>query len=280
MFCKTILALATVGTVFSAGKAWAEDKFDVEMEAIIASDGMEEGLTFTDHDPAYQITLTPKYGIYYATLFARNVDYGPDDATDGELKMSIGATPEFGDFSLDLNLQRRIKPGETDHASSRWLPYVTGTYTFNDQLEASMGVGYYAYDQKSLSRSFWELYYALDVKPVEGLALHAEASYDPRSDLDKLDYLQLIGSATVTLPHNFELVGKVGYEDYIQKQLPSFTWYEAQINYNFNEHVTVGIKAHGNNLNATECPDQAYTDCDKSIFASLTLRGNLSDLHK
>jgi hypothetical protein len=62
--------------------------------------------------------------------------------------------------------------------------------------------------------------------------------------------------------------------------LPSYSWYEAQINYNFNEHVTIGIKAHGSDLDSVECPDQAYTDCAKSVFASLTLRGKLSDLTK
>lgn len=275
-----VIATLIAASAALAVPAWADDKFDIAIEAIIASDGMDTGLTYTDHDPNFQLTLKPSYGIFYGTLFAENVDYGPDDSTDGIVKISAGATPEFGNLAVDFNLQRRWKPGEVDHASNRWLPYVTATYTFSDQLSADLGVGYYANDEKQLNKSFWELYYAIDATPVEGLALHAEASYDPNSDFDHTDTLELIGSATVTLPHNFELVGKIGYEDYLQKQLPSYTWYEAQINYNFNDHMTFGVKAHGNDLNSAECPDQAYTDCANSIFATLTLRGKLSDLAK
>jgi hypothetical protein len=266
--------------VVFAGQAKAEDKFDLAIEAIIASDGMDTGLTYTDHDPNFQITLTPSYGIFYATLFAENVDYGEGVTTDGIVKASIGATPTLGDLSIDFNLQRRVKPGEEDHASNRWLPYVTGTYTFNDKLNASLGVGYYAFDHRDLNKSFWEIYGAVDATPFGGLALHGEASYDPSSDFEHTDYLELIGSATVALPHNFEVVGKIGYEDFLQNQLPNYTWYEAQLNYNFNDHMTFGIKAHSNDLNADDCVLQAYTDCGNSVFASLTLRGKLSDLHK
>lgn len=277
---KIIVAAVIAGCALLVAQAKADEKFDLAIEAIIASDGMDTGLTYTDHKPNYEITFTPSYGIYYATLFAENVDYGPDSTTDGIVKLSAGATPVFGNLSVDFNLQRRWKPGEADHASTRWLPFVTATYTFNEQLNASYGIGYYAYDHASLSKSFWELYSAVDATPVDGLALHAEASYDPDSDFDHTDTLELIGSATVTLPHGFEVVGKIGYEDYLQKQLPSYTWAEAQINYNFNDHMTFGVKAHGNNLNSVQCPDQAYTDCDNSVFATLTLRGKLSELAK
>jgi hypothetical protein len=277
---KLIFVAVIAGCALLAAQAKADDKFDLAIEAIIASDGMDTGLTYTDHKPNFEISLTPSYGIYYATLFAENVDYGPDNETDGLVKLSAGATPEFGNLAVDFNLQRRWKPGEADHASSRWLPYVTATYTFNDQLNTSYGVGYYAYDRSDLSKSFWELYTAVDATPFEGLTLHAEASYDPNSDFDHTDYLEIIGSATITLPHNFELVGKIGYEDYLQKQLPSYTWAEAQINYNFNDHMTFGVRAHGNSLSSVQCPDQAYTDCDNSVFATLILRGKLSDLSK
>jgi hypothetical protein len=40
------------------------------------------------------------------------------------------------------------------------------------------------------------------------------------------------------------------------------------------------VDYHGNDLSSTDCPLQAWTDCDDSIFAALTLSGNLSDLSK
>jgi hypothetical protein len=137
MFKKINLAAFVAASATLAAQAKADDKFDLAIEAIIASDGMDTGLTYTDHNPNYAITFTPSYGIYYATLFAENVDYGPDSTTDGIVKLSAGATPVFGNLSVDFNLQRRWKPGEADHASTRWLPFVTATYTFNDQLNFS-----------------------------------------------------------------------------------------------------------------------------------------------
>jgi hypothetical protein len=277
---RIFTAIALAGLTLWDVQAKADDQFDMAMEAIVASDGMAYGLTYTDHKPNYSISISPSYGIFYGNFFIENLNYGSGNPIYANLKASVGATPTFGALAVDFNLQRRIKPGDATGAANRWLPYVTGTYTFSDQLSTSLGAGYYSFDDASLTKSFWEIYGAVDLTPVEGLKLHAEASYDPKSDFGNNDYLELVGSAKVTLPSNFELVGKIGYEDYIQGQLPNYTWYEAGINYNFNEHATLGLKAHGNNLSAADCPAQAYTDCSNSIFASLTIRGKVSDLHK
>ncbi|MDP1701653.1 MAG: hypothetical protein Q8L53_11950 [Aestuariivirga sp.] len=79
----------------------------------------------------------------------------------------------------------------------------------------------------------------------------------------------------------FEAIGKVGYEYYEDETYASYLWYEARLNYAFNDHVKVGVAYHGNDLGSgTDCTTQAYTDCDDSIFATLTLSGNLSDHSK
>ena len=87
-------------------------------------------------------------------LASATIDYGYPEPKI-ESKFAIGATPVFGDVSVDFNLARRIK--FDDPSADRWLPYVTGTYTFNDNFNASLGVGYYAYDD-SATEDFWELY--------------------------------------------------------------------------------------------------------------------------
>ncbi len=90
----------------------------------------------------------------------------------------------------------------------------------------------------------------------------------------------MISSATLTLPPNFEVVGKIGYEDYLQNHLPSYTWYETGINYNWGDHIVLGVRGLANNLSAEDCLAQTYTDCANAVFATLTLRGKLSDAHK
>ena len=76
-------------------------------------------------------------------------------------------------------------------------------------------------------------------------------------------------------------VGKIGYEGYEDEvSTPSYLWYEARLNYNLNDHVALGVAYHGNDLSSADCPLQAYTDCNESVFATLTLKGNLSDLSK
>ena len=58
-------------------------------------------------------------------------------------------------------------------------------------------------------------------------------------------------------------------------------WYEARLNYSFNNHVKFGVAYHGNDLSSgADCVTQAWTDCSDSFFATLTLSGNLSDLSK
>jgi hypothetical protein len=278
---RFLTAVALTGLAACIGQAKADDQFDLAIEAIVSSDGMDTGLTYTDHKPAVSISITPSYGIFYATLFGERIDYGAGDPRWATVKGSIGATPVFGPLSVDFNLQRRGKLGAIDESATRWLPYVTATYTVNEQLSGSLGAGYYAYDDASLTKSYWELYGAIDATPVDGLKLHAEASYDPKSDLGDNDYLELIGSATITLPKNFEVYGKIGYEDYIQGQLATYTWYEAGINYNVNEHVVLGLKGQANNLAAgADCDGQKWTDCNNAVFATITLNGKASDLHK
>ena len=274
---------ASMGLISFVGIAQAEDKFDIAIETALASDGMRYGYTYTNHLPAVSISITPSYGIYYGSLYAERVNYGAADPRWAEVKGAIGMTPVFGPLSIDFNLQRRDKPGSVNGASARWLPYVTATYAFNDNFSTSLGAGYYAYDDASLTKSYWELFAAVDATPVAGLKLHGEASYDPQSNFSAVgvnsDYLELIASATVSLPKNFEIYGKIGYENYINQSLLPYTWYEAGINYNLNDHVTIGLKGHANNMDQVTCAGgQAWTDCSNAVFATLTLRGKASDL--
>src|SRR6185436_20995191 len=141
--------LVAIGPAMAAdGPAVAADApvFDVGVEITGSTDYMDSGLTNSDHNPSGGITISPSYGIFYGKIYAATIDYGTPEPKI-ESKFAIGATPVFGDFSVDLNLERRIKI--EDPSEDRWLPYVTGTYTFNDNFNASLGAGYYAYDDSA-----------------------------------------------------------------------------------------------------------------------------------
>jgi hypothetical protein len=178
---------------------------------------------------------------------------------------------------VDFNLARRIK--FDDPSYDRWLPYLTGTYTFNDNFSASLGAGYYAYDD-SATEDFWELYVGSTTTLDSGAYLTTEFYWEPDSDGFNNEYMEPIATLGIRFLEKFEAIGKVGYEYYEDETYESFFWYEARLNYSFNDHVKVGIAYHGNDLKLPDCGFQAYTDCDDSIFATLTLSGKLSDLSK
>jgi hypothetical protein len=251
-----------------------EPSFDMSFEVTGATDAYDSGLTYTDHNPALIVSVSPSYDIFYGTLWATNLDYDlPEPRT--EIKASIGATPSFGDLSVDFSLERRIKLN--DEYDDRWLPYVTATYAWSESFSTSLGAGYYIYDH---SPDFVELYGAADLLVIEDVALHGEVSYEPDYDGENHEYFELIGSINVTLPHDFEALAKLAWEGYPDKDgAASYFWYELGLKYNVNDHVQLGLSYIGNDLdNGPDCLSQAYTDCGDRIVGSLTLKGNLSDL--
>jgi opacity protein-like surface antigen len=269
---------AASGSVMAADAPAADAPvFDIGIEITGSTDYMDTGVTNSDHDPSGGITISPSYGIFYGSIYAATIDYGYPEPKI-ESTFTAGATPVFGDISVDFNLARRIK--FDDPSADRWLPYLTGTYTFNDNFNASVGVGYYAYDD-SATEDFWELYLGSTLTLDSGAYFTTEFYWEPDSDGFNNEYIEPIGTLGIPFLEKFEFIGKVGYEYYEDDAYASYLWYEAKLNYAFNDHVKVGVAYHGNDLKSgDECISQAYTDCDDSIFATVTLSGNLSDLTK
>jgi len=279
---KALTAMAGLavvsGSVMAADAPAAEAPvFDIGVEITGSTDYMDTGVTNSDHDPSGGITISPSYGIFYGSIYAATIDYGSPEPKI-ESTFTVGATPVFGDVSVDFNVARRIK--FDDPSADRWLPYLTGTYTFNDNFNASLGVGYYAYDD-SATEDFWELYVGSTLTLDSGAYFTTEFYWEPDSDGFNNEYIEPIGTLGIPFLDKFEFIGKVGYEYYEDDAYASYLWYEARLNYALNDHVKVGVAYHGNDLGSgADCVTQAYTDCDDSIFATLTLSGKLSDLSK
>lgn len=269
---------AASGSVMAADAPAAEAPvFDIGIEITGSTDYMDTGVTNSDHKPSGGITISPSYGIFYGSIYAATIDYGTPEPKI-ESTFTVGATPVFGDISVDFNVARRIK--FDDPSADRWLPYLTGTYTFNDNFNASVGVGYYAYDD-SATEDFWELYIGSTLTLDSGAYLTTEFYWEPDSDGLNNEYIEPIATLGIPFLEKFEAIGKVGYEYYEDESYASYLWYEARLNYAFNDHIKVGVAYHGNDLGSgADCVTQAYTDCDDSVFATVTLSGNLSDLSK
>jgi opacity protein-like surface antigen len=254
--------------------------FDMGIELSGVTDYMDVGLTNSNHKPSFSLTLSPSYDIFYGEFYIANIDYGASQPKF-EARWSVGATPEFGNLAVDFNLERKIK--YKDPSQTRWVPYVTGTYTFNDNLSASLGAGYYAYDAPSVA-DFYEIYAASTYTFDNGAYLTGEVFWEPNADGANNAYHEIIGTLSVPFADKFEAIGKVGYEGYEDSTLASYTWYEAGLNYNFNENLVLGVGYHGSTLSGdpanADCGSQAYTDCESRVFAKLTLKTNWSDLFK
>ncbi len=271
------------------------DQFDIAIQAVIANDNMSYGVTNTDHGPYGSININPTYGIFYGNLFAERLKYTNSfDAgqIDSQVKFQLGMALSFGPLSLDLNVQRKLKLT----SSSRYVtvPFVTATYAFNEQLSTSLGVGYYFYDQQDAYANTPELYGALDVKPADWLSLHGEATYDfvglynafppvpVPSAVGNTPYLEVVGSVAVSLPKNFTVTAKLGFENFFNNAVwPDYKWYDVGLDYAMNNNVTLGLHYQGNDLStgSVNCSAQSWNlDCDSRIIASLTLRAKASEL--
>jgi opacity protein-like surface antigen len=292
---RTLIFVAALAAAPGALAAEDEAKGDIGITIEAMSDYMDTGYTNSDHNPSVLVSIDPSIGIFYSKLSTRTIDYGVTDPTlpdpKLETKFAIGATPEFDKLSVDFNLEYRIK--WDDPAAERLLPYVTGTYTFNDSFSASLAAGYYEYLQKG-EVDFWELYSTVTYTHPSGASFFGEFTWEPDSDGAGNYYYDLIGTLTVPFHEKFEAYGKLGYEGYEDKaSTPPYLWWELGLNYAFNDHIKFGVAYHGNDLSNsivnpndplneqyTKCSLQAYTDCADAVFAKLTLSGNLSDLKK
>jgi hypothetical protein len=267
--------IVVAGIILSTAPVFAEDPaFDLSAEVAVTSDYMDTGVTKSDHKPALSFELAPSYGIFYAGISGGTIDY---DAAEPKFELSFeaGATPEFGDLSVDFNLTRNMKID--DPSSDEWVPYVTATYAFSETFSASLGGGYYLEDDDDVA-DFGELYLGSTVTFPGDATFETEFYWEPDSDGANNTYYELVGTLTVPFHEKFEFAGKLGYEGYEDASLASYAWWETRLTYNVNDHIALSAAYHGNDLSGSECPSQAYTDCDHSFFATLTLKGAASDL--
>ena len=101
MSLRKTLALATVIAGLAAGPALAQDDGpSIEFNVGAATDYVFRGVSNTDENPQVFGGADVTAGLFYAGVWASNVDY--DDSTDAEVDIYAGFTPTFGAVSFDF----------------------------------------------------------------------------------------------------------------------------------------------------------------------------------
>lgn len=278
-FVLTAVVLASLARPVAAadpvmdGAGQTGPDFDVTFELLVATDDFDDGVTQTDHKPVIQPKMAASWGLFYASVWGSNVDYGTPDP-DATLEFVAGLTPSWGDWSFDISLTREVYVDEPAYDDT--YVFGTATYDFGRGFSADIGYGYYWYDAAA---DFHEIYAAVDYAFENGTAVHLEATRDFDIDDEGNGYLQVQAGATLPLPQGFEAAGTLGWEHYDgESGTPSYLWWEIGLSYALNDWSRLAVTWHGNDLSDGECPGITDTDCDQRVVASLTVSRSVSDL--
>jgi uncharacterized protein (TIGR02001 family) len=140
--CMLGTALAAVLAV----PAQAQNKLELSGTATLTTDYVFRGISQTSNDPAIQGSFNATYGIFYAGIWASNVDFGaaPDsrgvfkNIADLEIDYYAGITPTWKGISFDIAALYYTYPSACDSCLGGEIDYFelkTGAkYTFNEKL--------------------------------------------------------------------------------------------------------------------------------------------------
>jgi uncharacterized protein (TIGR02001 family) len=136
-----MVRIAALFALFSASTALAADdmsqeaiqsKFDLAFGAAIASNYIFRGVTQSNDKPAFQAYMEASYGMFYAGLWGSTVDF--EDDNKGELDITVGVRPEFGNLTLDIGYVRYLYTADGDCCGEA---FAKADYAIND----TFGIG-------------------------------------------------------------------------------------------------------------------------------------------
>lgn len=144
------IALVLGSAILASGSAFAADNV-TSQEDIASAIEVAFGVTATTRyisrgvaqstGPAIQGYIEPSYGIFYAGVWASNVDLGTSDRA--EIDLYAGIRPQFGDLSLDLGYAHYFYD-KTGSCCGEW--YAKAEYAFTEEFAAG---GEIYYDHES-----------------------------------------------------------------------------------------------------------------------------------
>lgn len=175
-----ILAGASVGV---AGVANAEPSFSGNVA--LTTDYVFRGISQTQSDPALQGGFDYTNDIFYAGVWASNIDFGSAGgvSVDAPLELDVygGVRPVVGPVTLDIGVIAYLYPGSADDV---WL--ASGDFEY---YEGKLGAS---------------------ISPAEGLTLGANLFYSPEFPGDGGDAIYIEATAGYTINDNLSISGGVG----------------------------------------------------------------------
>ena len=216
--------------------------FDAAFGAYLTSDYMFRGITQTDHDPAAQVYLEPSYGIFYAGVFASNVDFGTPDP-DVEIDLYAGIRPQLGPVSTDFGYVHYFYPGSPD-------------------IE---------YGEAKATAS---------ISPTEMLRFGSAVYYAPDYGQTGDDAFYVEGNATVSFPHDISLSGVLGRQTFGPGVgLSDYTTWNVGASYTWKA-ATFDLRYHDTGLGTGTCGAEypSSDSCEARIVATLSVATSWSAL--
>jgi uncharacterized protein (TIGR02001 family) len=222
-----------------ADPAW---EFDVTFGAALTSDYLFRGITQTDHEPALQPYIEPSYGIFYAGVWASNVDYDMPEP-DVEVDLYLGMRPTLGPVEADFGFLHYLYPGASD-----------GNYS--------------------------EVKAAASMSPTDLVTLGGEIAYAWDYAQTGGDSTYLEGNAALSLPHDLSVSAALGYQMYgSDAGLSDYLTWNVGASYTWKA-ATFDLRYHDTDLGRSDCGAE-YTSadaCDARIVATVSIDTSWSAL--
>jgi uncharacterized protein (TIGR02001 family) len=221
--------------------AQAQDKkLTLSGTAVLTTDYIFRGISFTGNQPAVQASFNATYGIFYAGAWASNIEL---DGTSIEIDYYAGITPTWRGISFDIAALYYTYPGANDPLFE--LDYfevkTKAAYTFAERL--TLGV-----------TNYWSPEFTAETGDADALEL--SAAYAFRGKL-----------------FNFfspSISGGVGFQ-WIE-ELEDYTYWNVGLTLGFLEHWSVDVRYWDTDYSEVDC--FAYTGisstCDERVVGTLT----------
>jgi uncharacterized protein (TIGR02001 family) len=135
---KSILAASMLSAVVAAPAfAQEEPALGVSFNIGAFSDYVFRGVSQTDENPAVQGGADISYGLFYAGVWASNVDF--NTAAESEVDLYIGVKPSLGPIDFDLGVVTYIYPDEDTLNATEFKAVASHSY----ESGASIALSYF-----------------------------------------------------------------------------------------------------------------------------------------
>lgn len=240
-----VAALAGVIGIASSAAANASDLYEDEsmkdvsapagtqlefsFNAGVTTDYVFRGFSQSDEDPAIFGGIDLTYGMFYAGVWASQIDFGPGTDERVEVDLYGGITKSFNSVEFDLGFIYYGYPNQTDGVPEQ------------DYVEIKFGASTKVWSDLTVGATF---YYSPEYYAQTGETITSE------------------GSFSVPLPavmgHSFELSGTLGYIEFLDSAFDddSYAYWNVGVSKTFMDHFTLDVRYWDTDVDGNDLADE------------------------